>query len=178
MSQFVHFPCSIHHKPCVAFPNGALILTTMGASWPAHRSSRGVRGAMTGTARFRSQTGPCGLSPDTDSGHSELQSGVCNEAENSTWRTRVSGPSQEFAEQCLQRGAAAAEITRDRNQKAESAEKAERAKSRLHEIKQDDVLLIVRPALPAGRIGERARAPAAGLCGSQQLSHRRQRGRG
>jgi hypothetical protein len=42
--------------------------------------------------------------------------------------SRVSGPSREFAEKRLQHATAAAEVTRDRNQKVESAEKEGRKK--------------------------------------------------
>ena len=59
---------------------------------------------------------------------------------------RVSGPSREFAEKRLQHGTAAAEVTRDRNQKAESAEKEGRKKFCVHEIKHDGFRLMVRPA--------------------------------
>ena len=63
---------------------------------------------------------------------------------------RVSGSSQEFAEQRVQRGITAAEIIGDRDQKAESAEKEGCKKFRLHEIKHDSFVLMVRPAaLPA-----------------------------
>ena len=46
----------------------------------------------------------------------------------------------------LQHGTAAAEVTRDRNQKAESAEKEGRGKFGVHEIKHDGFRLMVRPA--------------------------------
>jgi ATP-dependent DNA ligase len=59
---------------------------------------------------------------------------------------RASGPSREFAEKLLQHATAAAEVTRDRNQKAESAEKEGRKKFWVHEIKHDGFRLMVRPA--------------------------------
>jgi hypothetical protein len=61
---------------------------------------------------------------------------------------RVSGPSREFPEKRLQLAPAAAEVTRDRNQKAESAEKEGGKQFRVHEINDDDFRLVVRPAPP------------------------------
>jgi hypothetical protein len=75
-----------------------------------------------------------------------LIAGWGDEKERSDQRTRVSGPSREFAEKHLQHATAAAEVTRDRNQKAESAEKEGRKKFRIHEIKHDGFRLMVRPA--------------------------------
>jgi ATP-dependent DNA ligase len=46
----------------------------------------------------------------------------------------------------LQHGTAAVEVTRDRDQKAESAEKESRKKFWVHEIKHDGFRLMVRPA--------------------------------
>src|SRR3982074_3804263 len=60
-----------------------------------------------------------------------------DEKERSDQRTRVSGPSREFAEKRLQHATAAAEVTRDRNQTAACAEKEGRKKFRVHEIKHD-----------------------------------------
>jgi hypothetical protein len=60
--------------------------------------------------------------------------------------TRVSGPSREFAEKRLQHATAAAEVTRDRNQEAESAEKEGRKKFWVREIKHDGFRLMLRPA--------------------------------
>ena len=68
---------------------------------------------------------------------------------------RVSGPSREFAEKRLQHGTAAAEVTRDRNQKAESAEKEDRKKFWVHEIEHDGFRLMERPAAPSTRCGSR-----------------------
>jgi len=62
--------------------------------------------------------------------------GVRDEKAKSDQPPRVSGPSREFAES---RPTAAAEITRNRNQKAESAEKEGRKRFRAHEI------MMVRP---------------------------------
>ena len=59
---------------------------------------------------------------------------------------RLSGPSQEFAEKRLQQHVtSAAEVTRDRNQKAESAEKEGRTNFWVHEIKHDGFRLMMRP---------------------------------
>jgi hypothetical protein len=69
-----------------------------------------------------------------------------DENERSDWRTRVSGQSREFSEKRLQHGTAAAEVTRDRNQKAESAEKEGRKKFWVDEIKRDGFRLMVCPA--------------------------------
>jgi hypothetical protein len=49
-------------------------------------------------------------------------------------------------ESLLKHATAAAEVTRDRNQKAESAEKEGRKKFWVHEIKHDGFRLMVRPA--------------------------------
>jgi hypothetical protein len=65
-----------------------------------------------------------------------------DEVQKWEFRTRVSGPSRDFAEKCLQHATTAAEVTRDRNQKAESAEKEGGG----HEINIDDFRLTVRPA--------------------------------
>jgi hypothetical protein len=56
---------------------------------------------------------------------------------------------REFAEKRLQHATAAAEVTRDRNQKAESAEKEGGKQSGVHEINDDDFRLMVRPAAPS-----------------------------
>ena len=65
---------------------------------------------------------------------------------------RVSGPSREFAEKRRQHATAAAEVTRDRNQKAESAEKEGSEQFWVHEINDDDFRLMVRPAAPSRRL--------------------------
>jgi hypothetical protein len=75
-----------------------------------------------------------------------LIAGWDDENERSDSRTRVSGPSREFAEKRLQHATAAAEVTRDRNQKAESAEKEGRNKFWVREVKDDGFRLMVRPA--------------------------------
>jgi hypothetical protein len=71
---------------------------------------------------------------------------VGDEKERSDQRTRVSGASQEFAEKRLQHAAAAAEVTQDRNQKAESAENEGRKAFWVHEIKHYGFRLMVHPA--------------------------------
>jgi hypothetical protein len=52
---------------------------------------------------------------------------------------RASGPSRECAEKHLQHPTAAAEVTRDSNQKAESAEKEDGKQFRVHEINEEDL---------------------------------------
>jgi hypothetical protein len=56
------------------------------------------------------------------------------------------GRLESFLKKRLQHATAAAEVTRDRNQKAESAEKEGRKKFEVHEIKHDGFRLMVRPA--------------------------------
>jgi hypothetical protein len=68
-----------------------------------------------------------------------------DENESSKQRTRVSASPRGFAEKHLQHATAAAEVTRDRNQKAESAEKEGRNKFWVHEIKHDGFRLMMRP---------------------------------
>jgi hypothetical protein len=70
--------------------------------------------------------------------------------QKSDQRKRISGPSREFAEKQLQHATAAAEVTQDRNQKAESAEKDSLKKFWVHEIKLDGFWLTV-PAAPSMR---------------------------
>jgi ATP-dependent DNA ligase len=60
-------------------------------------------------------------------------------------------PSREFAEKRLQHATAAAEVARDRNQKAESVEKEGRKKFWVHEIKHDGFRLMVRRAALSAR---------------------------
>jgi hypothetical protein len=74
-----------------------------------------------------------------------LIAGWDDEKESSDWRTRVSAPSRGFAEKRLQHATAATEVTRDRNQKAEGAEKDGRRNFWVHEIKDDGFRLMMRP---------------------------------
>ena len=55
LSQFVHLPCSTHHRPCAAFPNRVPILMIRTASWPPRRSL--------------ARCAQCGPSLDAGSGH-------------------------------------------------------------------------------------------------------------
>jgi hypothetical protein len=72
----------------------------------------------------------------------------CNdEGKRSNLRTRISIPSRELAENHIQHAAAAAEVTRNRNQKAQSAEEGGE-QFRVHEINDDDFPLMVRPDVP------------------------------
>ena len=66
-------------------------------------------------------------------------------------RTRVSGPSRDFAEKYLQHATTAAEVTRDRNQKAESTEKEGGRQFWVHEINIDDFRLMAQPAAHSAR---------------------------
>jgi ATP-dependent DNA ligase len=66
----------------------------------------------------------------------------------------------------LQHGTAAAEVTRDRNQKAESAEKEGGKKFCVHEIKHDGFRLMMRPAaLSTRRRWWAANTPALAFAG-------------
>jgi hypothetical protein len=68
-----------------------------------------------------------------------------DEGKRSNLRTRISVPSRELAENHIQHAIAAAEVTRNRNQKAQSAEEGG-GQSRVHEINDDDFPVKVRPA--------------------------------
>ena len=66
--------------------------------------------------------------------------------------TRGSGSSRDFAEKRLQHTTTAAEVTQDRNQKAESIEKDCRKEFWAREIKHDGFRLMVHPAALSGLI--------------------------
>src|ERR1700732_2885772 len=88
------------------------------------------------------------------------------------------GRLESLPEKRLQHATAAAEITRDRNQKAESAEKEDRKKFWVHAIKHDVFrLMCARPRFLRDKIGGRPhwRWPSRV---SQRLPHRRRYGRG